>query len=186
MAFLNRTFLWTKHFKLVIAYSESCFTSGICRKWHTRESWNGCCADAEGLIFKKALLLLSGWECILFVPRVQCNNIGVCLRIYVNLCGFLVTQATINVGGHLLSATTIEHCILRLPYHWKFVSSVYFKSIFSWVWIYRKLISFLQLNPKQTLSKGVKNHETYGLELSEPLVTFALSCGTWSSPAVSW
>ncbi|KAK7351665.1 hypothetical protein VNO77_11267 [Canavalia gladiata] len=67
----------------------------------------------------------------------------------------LMQKATINVGGQLLSATTIEHCILRLPYHWKF-----------------------------TLSKGVKNHEIYGLELSEPLVTFALSCGTWSSPAV--
>ncbi|KAK7410017.1 hypothetical protein VNO78_00483 [Psophocarpus tetragonolobus] len=69
-------------------------------------------------------------------------------------------KAAINVGGKLLTATTIEHCILRLPYHWKFINS------------------------KQTLSKGGKNHETYGLELSEPLVTFALSCGTWSSPAV--
>ncbi|ESW08654.1 hypothetical protein PHAVU_009G062900 [Phaseolus vulgaris] len=68
----------------------------------------------------------------------------------------LMQKATINVGGHLLSATTIEHCILRLPYHCKFT----------------------------TISKGGKNHETYGLELSEPLVTFALSCGTWSSPAV--
>ncbi|KAJ1387918.1 Ternary complex factor MIP1, leucine-zipper [Sesbania bispinosa] len=72
----------------------------------------------------------------------------------------LMKKATINVGGHLLSATTIEHCILRLPYHWKF-----------------------------SLSKEVKNHEMtvrsrYGLELSEPLVTFALSRGTWSSPAV--
>ncbi|XP_068482525.1 uncharacterized protein [Phaseolus vulgaris] len=67
----------------------------------------------------------------------------------------LMQKATINVGGHLLSATTIEHCILRLPYHCKFT----------------------------TISKGGKNHETYGLELSEPLVTFALSCGTWSSPA---
>ncbi|KAL5185633.1 hypothetical protein HKD37_17G049072 [Glycine soja] len=77
-----------------------------------------------------------------------------------NSCGFLVTQATINVGGHVLSATTIEHFILRLPYHWKF-----------------------------TFSKGTKNHQMtarsiYGLELSEPLVTFALSSGTWSSPAV--
>ncbi|XP_057729553.1 uncharacterized protein LOC130944957 isoform X4 [Arachis stenosperma] len=71
----------------------------------------------------------------------------------------LMQKTTINVGGHLLSATTIEHCILRLPYHWKLTS------------------------------KGAKNHEMtvrsiYGLELSEPLVTFALSCGTWSSPAV--
>ncbi|XP_061355924.1 uncharacterized protein LOC133300405 [Gastrolobium bilobum] len=72
----------------------------------------------------------------------------------------LMRKATINVGGHMLSATIIEHFILRLPYHWKF-----------------------------TFSKGAKNHEMtarsiYGLEFSEPLVTFALSCGTWSSPAV--
>ncbi|KAG4934410.1 hypothetical protein GmHk_17G050163 [Glycine max] len=72
----------------------------------------------------------------------------------------LMRKATINVGGHVLSATTIEHFILRLPYHWKF-----------------------------TFSKGTKNHQMtarsiYGLELSEPLVTFALSSGTWSSPAV--
>ncbi|KAK4274717.1 hypothetical protein QN277_017901 [Acacia crassicarpa] len=72
----------------------------------------------------------------------------------------LMRKATINVGGHLLRANTIEHFILRLPYQWKF-----------------------------TFLKGAKNHEMtarslFGLELSEPLVTFALSCGTWSSPAV--
>ncbi|KAL4372514.1 hypothetical protein HN51_042417 [Arachis hypogaea] len=72
----------------------------------------------------------------------------------------LMQKATINVGGHMLNPTTIEHFILRLPYHWKF-----------------------------TFSKGAKNHEMtarsmFGLELSEPLVTFALSCGTLSSPAV--
>ncbi|XP_057986846.1 uncharacterized protein LOC110640814 isoform X2 [Hevea brasiliensis] len=72
----------------------------------------------------------------------------------------LMQQATINVGGHLLSAITIEHFILRLPYYSKY-----------------------------TLSKGAKNDEMtvrskFGLELSEPLVTFALSCGSWSSPAV--
>lgn len=31
-------------------------------------------------------------------------------------------QATITVGGQLLNAITIEHFILRLPYHLKFVS----------------------------------------------------------------
>lgn len=72
----------------------------------------------------------------------------------------MMRKAKINVGGHILSATTIEHFILRLPHHYKF-----------------------------TISKGAKNHDMiarsiYGLELSEPLVTFALSCGTWSSPAV--
>ncbi|KAE8674742.1 putative Heat stress transcription factor A-2c [Hibiscus syriacus] len=72
----------------------------------------------------------------------------------------LMRKATINVGGRLLNAITIEHFILRLPYHSKF-----------------------------TFSKGAKNDEMiargmFGLELSEPLVTFALSCGSWSSPAV--
>ncbi|EOY14571.1 Uncharacterized protein TCM_033901 isoform 1 [Theobroma cacao] len=72
----------------------------------------------------------------------------------------LMRKATINVGGRLLNAITIEHFILRLPYHSKFI-----------------------------FSKGVKNDEMtarsiFGLELSEPLVTFALSCGSWSSPAV--
>ncbi|XP_062023355.1 uncharacterized protein LOC133739585 isoform X2 [Rosa rugosa] len=72
----------------------------------------------------------------------------------------LMQKATINVGGHLLDAITIEHFILRLPYHSKY-----------------------------TFSKGAKNDEKtarsiFALELSEPLVTFALSCGSWSSPAV--
>ncbi|KAK8601221.1 hypothetical protein V6N12_051062 [Hibiscus sabdariffa] len=72
----------------------------------------------------------------------------------------MMRNATINVGGHLLNAITIEHFILRLPYHSKF-----------------------------TFSKGAKNNEMtarsmFGLELSEPLVTFALACGSWSSPAV--
>ncbi|KAI3504829.1 hypothetical protein L1887_26561 [Cichorium endivia] len=72
----------------------------------------------------------------------------------------LMQEATINVGGHILNAFSIEHFILRLPYH-----------------------------AKHTFTKGVKNNEEtarsmFGLELSEPLVTFALSCGSWSSPAV--
>ncbi|WMV27492.1 hypothetical protein MTR67_020877 [Solanum verrucosum] len=72
----------------------------------------------------------------------------------------LMQKATINVSGHLLNAITIEHFILRLPYHSKF-----------------------------TFAKGVKNDEMtarsiFGLELSKPLVTFALSCGSFSSPAV--
>lgn len=72
----------------------------------------------------------------------------------------LMQKATINVGGLLLNAISIEHFILRLPYHSKY-----------------------------TFAKGAKNDEKtvrsiFGLELSEPLVTFALSCGSWSSPAV--
>ncbi|XP_057504099.1 uncharacterized protein LOC130787687 isoform X2 [Actinidia eriantha] len=72
----------------------------------------------------------------------------------------LMQKATMNVGGHLVNAITIEHFILRLPYHSNY-----------------------------TFAKGTKNDEmiarsAFGLELSEPLVTFALSCGSWSSPAV--
>ncbi|GMI96755.1 hypothetical protein like AT4G37080 [Hibiscus trionum] len=45
------------------------------------------------------------------------------------------------------------------------------------------------LNFGQTFPKGAKNDEMtarsmFGLEQSEPLVTFALACGIWSSPAV--
>ncbi|KAJ6679187.1 TERNARY COMPLEX FACTOR MIP1 LEUCINE-ZIPPER-RELATED [Salix purpurea] len=72
----------------------------------------------------------------------------------------LMKKAKINIGGHLLNAITIEHFILRLPYYSKY-----------------------------TISKGAKNDEMaarnkFGLEFSEPLVSFALCCGSWSSPAV--
>ncbi|KAL8044465.1 hypothetical protein ABFX02_08G047200 [Erythranthe guttata] len=67
-------------------------------------------------------------------------------------------KAAIKVGGHVLNALMIEHLVLRLPYHLKY-----------------------------TCSKPAKNDEKtkgLGLEWCEPLVTFALSCGSWSSPAV--
>ncbi|KAJ4964687.1 hypothetical protein NE237_016536 [Protea cynaroides] len=72
----------------------------------------------------------------------------------------LMQKARLNVSGHLLNAMTIEHFILRLPYHSNY-----------------------------SHTKGAKNDEMvarsiFGLEWSEPLVTFALSCGSWSSPAV--
>ncbi|XP_022017396.1 uncharacterized protein LOC110917089 isoform X5 [Helianthus annuus] len=73
----------------------------------------------------------------------------------------LMQEAKINVGGHLLNAFSIEHFTLRLPCHAKYTSL-----------------------------KGFKNDELtarsiFGLELSEPLVKFALSCGSWSSPAAA-
>ncbi|CAM8922027.1 unnamed protein product [Rhodiola kirilowii] len=71
----------------------------------------------------------------------------------------LMQKATLNVGGHSFNAITIEHFILRLPYHSKYI-----------------------------LEDARKDENTvrsmFGLELSEALVTFALSCGSWSSPAV--
>nr|XP_043639511.1 uncharacterized protein LOC122610601 [Erigeron canadensis] len=72
----------------------------------------------------------------------------------------LMQEAKINVGGHLLNAFSIEHFILRLPCHTKY-----------------------------SFTKDFTNNEAtarslFGLELSEPRITFALSCGSWSSPAV--
>ncbi|KAI4314947.1 hypothetical protein L6164_027804 [Bauhinia variegata] len=72
----------------------------------------------------------------------------------------LMQKATIIVGGHLLNAITIEHFILRLPHHLKFTC------------------------PKVAKNDEMKARSIFGLEWSEPLVTFALSCGSWSSPAV--
>ncbi|KAF6160706.1 hypothetical protein GIB67_019646 [Kingdonia uniflora] len=54
---------------------------------------------------------------------------------------------------------------------------------------FAKLNYLLLCEIHQTFSKSAKSDEltarsTFGLEWSEPLVTFALSCGSWSSPAV--
>ncbi|XP_050944701.1 uncharacterized protein LOC103484766 isoform X3 [Cucumis melo] len=72
----------------------------------------------------------------------------------------LMQKATIVVGGHLLNAITIEHFILRLPYHLKFTC------------------------PKAVKNDEMRARSVFGLEYSEPLITFALCCGSWSSPAV--
>ncbi|XP_019710619.1 uncharacterized protein [Elaeis guineensis] len=72
----------------------------------------------------------------------------------------LMSKAMINVGGHFLSAMTIEHFILRLPYHSKHAYS------------------------KGSKSDDMNTRGIFALEWPEPLVTFALSCGSWSSPAL--
>ncbi|XP_031093992.1 uncharacterized protein LOC115998542 [Ipomoea triloba] len=72
----------------------------------------------------------------------------------------LMQKAMINVGGHSLSAIMIEHFILRLPYHLNYTCS------------------------KSAKKEELKIRSIFGLEWSEPLVTFALSCGSLSSPAV--
>ncbi|KAG1366605.1 hypothetical protein COCNU_13G003950 [Cocos nucifera] len=72
----------------------------------------------------------------------------------------LMSKAMINVGGHLLSAMTIEHFILRLPHHSKHACL------------------------KGSKSDDMNTRGIFALEWPEPLVTFALSCGSWSSPAV--
>ena len=81
------------------------------------------------------------------------------------VCVFaLMFQATISVGGRTHSAMSIEHFILRLPYSAK------------------------QVNREEAKDDDVTTaaaRGAFGLEWPEPLVTFALSCGSWSSPAVS-
>ncbi|CAH2046685.1 unnamed protein product [Thlaspi arvense] len=71
----------------------------------------------------------------------------------------LMRKAIINVGGHFLNAITIEHFILRLPFHSNYSS------------------------PIDSKENEVAARSKFVLEFSEPLVTFALSCGSWSSPA---
>ncbi|GAB4848951.1 hypothetical protein Ancab_003765 [Ancistrocladus abbreviatus] len=72
----------------------------------------------------------------------------------------LMGKATIIVGGQLLNPITIEHFILRLPFYLRYAC------------------------PKAVKNDELKARSMFGLEWSEPLVTFALCCGSWSSPAV--
>jgi hypothetical protein len=59
----------------------------------------------------------------------------------------------------------------------------------SWFVDYNSSLDFHLCFLQQTCLKAAKNDEMkardiFGLEWSEPLVTFALSCGSWSSPVV--
>ncbi|XP_024925144.3 uncharacterized protein LOC107406223 isoform X2 [Ziziphus jujuba] len=75
----------------------------------------------------------------------------------------LMNRATLNIGGNIINAQAIEHYVLRKP-----ASS----------------------NMKEAYRKGEKDdkesivRELFGLELMDTNVTFALCCGTRSSPAV--
>ncbi|XP_076939196.1 uncharacterized protein LOC143607738 [Bidens hawaiensis] len=72
----------------------------------------------------------------------------------------LMQKATIKVGGYLLNPFTIEHFILRLP-------------------------NRLKLSCQQSVEHNeAEMRSKFGLEWSEPLVTFALCSGSWSSPAM--
>ncbi|KAL0843492.1 hypothetical protein Bca101_016737 [Brassica carinata] len=73
------------------------------------------------------------------------------------LQSLVYNKATINVGGKNISAHTIEHCILRRPANAIMTQDRHEEMII------RKL---------------------YGIEATDPNITFALSCGTRSSPAV--
>ncbi|CAN6692352.1 unnamed protein product [Malus baccata var. baccata] len=74
----------------------------------------------------------------------------------------LMSKATLNIGGKILNAESIEHYILRKP-----------------------APSSMQeaFQNGDTDDKSVV-HELYGLDSLDPNVTFSLCCGTRSSPAV--
>ncbi|OMO91567.1 hypothetical protein COLO4_18293 [Corchorus olitorius] len=75
----------------------------------------------------------------------------------------LMNKASLNVGGNTISAQAMEHYILR-------------KSPPS------NIKEGYQKNDKEDQETMVR--KLYGLELMDPNVTFALCCGTRSSPAV--
>ncbi|XP_019448789.1 PREDICTED: uncharacterized protein LOC109351686 isoform X2 [Lupinus angustifolius] len=68
----------------------------------------------------------------------------------------LLNKATLNVGGHMINAQEIEHFILR-----------------------KRVTYMKEFDEKESVVR-----ELYGLESINPNVTFALCCGTRSSPAV--
>ncbi|XP_009131904.1 uncharacterized protein LOC103856546 isoform X1 [Brassica rapa] len=73
------------------------------------------------------------------------------------LQSLVYNKATINVGGKNISAHTIEHYILRKP---------------------------ANSNMTQDRHEEMIIRKLYGIESTDPNITFALSCGTRSSPAV--
>ncbi|XP_058199881.1 uncharacterized protein LOC131314939 isoform X1 [Rhododendron vialii] len=76
----------------------------------------------------------------------------------------LMNKATLNIGGNIINAHTIEHFILRKP-----AASSIFKEV---------------CRKGDREDKEVMVRELYGLESSDPNVAFSLCCGTRSSPAV--
>ncbi|CAL5424191.1 unnamed protein product [Camellia sinensis] len=75
----------------------------------------------------------------------------------------LMNKATLNIGGNTINAHAIEHFILRKP-----ASSI--------------LKEVNRMSDKEDKEAIVR--QLYGLDTSDPNVTFSLCCGTRSSPAV--
>ncbi|KAI3874454.1 hypothetical protein MKX03_004784 [Papaver bracteatum] len=71
----------------------------------------------------------------------------------------LMNKATVTIGGNKINAPTIEQTILRQQ-------------------------SASSLKTGEESKKDATMYSTYGLEFPEPNVTFALCCGTRSSPSV--
>ncbi|CAM6098061.1 unnamed protein product [Calypogeia fissa] len=90
----------------------------------------------------------------------------------------LMRKAVVNVGGYVLNALTIEHFILRLPCRPKNVRTS------SWKHFQRAEANLAMAFLKNVGMEEIKEHSAYGLDWNEPLVTFALCCGSRSSPAL--
>ncbi|KAL3530542.1 hypothetical protein ACH5RR_009864 [Cinchona calisaya] len=78
----------------------------------------------------------------------------------------LLNKATLNIGGTIITAQSIEHSILRKP------ESLIIKEVLG------------QVDQKLNTNVESKVRERYGIDPADPNVTFALCCGTRSSPAV--
>ncbi|XP_027085608.1 uncharacterized protein [Coffea arabica] len=78
----------------------------------------------------------------------------------------LLNKAKLSIGGTTVTARTIEQSILRKP------ESSLIKEVLG------------QADKKDNTNLESKVRERYGLEPADPNVTFALCCGTRSSPAV--
>ena len=114
-------------------------------------------------------------------------------------------QATLNVGGNIINAQAIEHFILRKrdisnvkEVNNKNMISQFFLVLLNTsttkllilllllLYISKTMCLVLQVQRKgEWEEKESFVRELYGLEFNDPNVTFALCCGTRSSPAVS-
>ena len=145
-------------------------------------------------LMNKVYSELASW---VFLFGIQ-KSIG--YQIWLNLGKITISishwiQATLNVGGNTISAQAMEHYILRKPAHSN-IKEVHFycphatqRYCYAFRWEFLHVI--LKLDFSKAYQKGDKEdqeaivHKLYGLELIDPNVTFALCCGTRSSPAVS-
>lgn len=107
-----------------------------------------------------------------------------------NSSGGTLAQGNHNRALHLETSLSPELCKFKIYYLLVLNMIVFYflKSLLCFV-DYNSSLDFHLCFLQQTCLKSAKNDEMkargiFGLEWSEPLVTFALSCGSWSSPVV--
>lgn len=116
-----------------------------------------CSADVKGLTYQQKLAFwINIYNACMMHAFLEHGIPGTPQKVV-----SVMRKAVLNVGGQLMNALAIEHFILRPPFHSK---DAYWKN---------------GKSDEEAMMRSV-----YGLEWSEPLITFALCCGSWSSPAV--